>query len=173
MNAKREALINKLRESFRDEAQNLHELDSKFSKGNTLWTVWKTGDILYLAEFTLSNPDWGGEWAYEKRLETDPPLSITCPIKYLNKTPALNDDWRQLVRARISKIKETKKKIIEMFKEREGRKLRVVFTPDPGYYVDIPYLDVISFYPLEGRYEKNGKRYSVPVKLVTEMFYWE
>jgi hypothetical protein len=171
MNAKRKALTEQLCEPFTDEAGELHEIQDRFSKGNILWTVWKTEETLYLAEFNLINPEWGEQWTSEKKLETDPPKSLTCPIKYLDKTPILNDDWRQRVRGLSSEVKNTRKKIRKMFAEKGDQRLRVVFTPDPGYYLDIPHLDVISSWPVEGRYERNGKRYSVPLKLVSDVYY--
>jgi len=170
----RKQVIDFITQSFQRSDQT-HRMTHKKILGNTLWTLWETepNGTRYVAEFELRKDKGKNNWTFIKRLEDHPPKSVLCPRKYLISAPPLCKTWRLAVKEHNEKIKDVKGRIRKLFKERGDRTVRVTLKADPGSYISVHHLDLISVVPLDGRYDQNGKRYSVPCNLVSDIFYLE
>ncbi len=148
---------------------------SKALRGNTLWTLWENENHRWIVCDTLTT-EGRHSWISIRETEETPPKSLTCPKNFLTKTAILCQSWRDRVEAYENKRKGIKGKIKVCFKEanKTGKTLRVSLKPEEGYSIPVPYLDVVSITPgIEGRYDKTGLRYKVPLKLVDEIILLE
>lgn len=72
--------------------------------GNVLWTVWKPNDD----KRALGAENWigcdlmerapDGMWGYKDMCEDMGPYYYSCPLSYLELAPAVNAEWRKMVR---------------------------------------------------------------------------
>ena len=167
-------LIHHVTQSFEDEEGRTHSAIALKIIGDTLWTVWQCepGDK-YIVEFILVKTGKTEGWISERRTENTPPEGFTCPINFLQQAPQLCKTWRSGVIDRVEGMNKIKKRIKTLFEERGDRTVRVTLEPDPGFSLFIHHLDILSLHPLEGRYDQNGRRYTVPCKFVSNIFYLE
>jgi hypothetical protein len=171
MKMNRNEIIHHVLEPFTDEDGDRNELISSVLRSNTVWTLWEKGENkIYISAYVLSSLN--GVWSFNRQLESDPPEKINCPKNYLTKAPVLCDDWRSKVYEYFEKILKIRKEIREKYKQREGRTLRVFLTAEPGNYVSVDKLDIVCIYPgIEGRSPEDGRRYHIPLKLISDIKY--
>lgn len=151
------------------------EFISKAVRGNTLWTIWKNEDYFIIAYQLVRGSDG---WTYERQDENSPPKSYHCPKNYLTMAPVVCKDWRSEVEKYATNRKSNKSLIRELFKQkRKGQKLQVTIKAKDGYAIRLhdyaleeAILYVVSVYPgIEARFPNNGLRYSLPLRLVTDI----
>lgn len=151
------------------------EFISKCLRGNTLWTLWKGTDY-FIVCYNLVRDSNG--WTYERQTERTPPSGLTCPKNYLTKAAILCEDWRRRsdqYERRKSLIKST---IRALYKSKERDQiLQVKLKAKKGYVIRLhdfaltdAILNVVSVCPsIEGRFQPNGLRYQIPLRLVSDV----
>lgn len=148
---------------------------SKSVRGNTLWTLWKDEEYFIVAYQLLTDSNG---WIPKREDESLPPTTYTCPQKYLNMSPSICEDWRNKVREYETTRKSKKEIIKELFRtKRKDQKIQITIRAKKGYVLRIhnnvlkeAVLYVVSILPgIEARFPKNGLRYSVPLRLVTDI----
>jgi len=149
---------------------------SKAVRGNTLWTLW-IKDSYYIVGYQLIS-DRNNNWTSIRETEETPPSTFTCPKKYLTKASLLCDDWRSESEKYETNRKGTKPLIRELFKnKRKGQNLQVTLTAKKGYIIRLhdyalteAIMYIVSVSPgIEGRFPQNGLRYSIPLRLISDV----
>lgn len=130
-------------------------------KGNILWSIRK---IIVrppnqpATESTFIGCDimkpYKGEWGYKALCEEVHPFYYTCPLSYLDKTPIVNEEWREKVRE-FHRKRQIPENIKTAFKNGET----VLFHLKNGWT-----LKLLSLRPLAG--ERRGIEYRIPRKLL-------
>lgn len=148
---------------------------SKAIRGNTLWTIWKDEDYFIIAYQLMKGSDG---WTYERQPEDLPPKSYTCPKNYLTMAPMVCEGWRSEVEKYEIKRKSNKTLIRELYKnKRKEQRLQVIIKAKDGYVIRLhdyaleeAILYIVSVRPgIEARFPNNGLRYSLPLRLVTDV----
>lgn len=153
---------------------------SKSLRGNTLWTIWKREDIYFIVMFHLKREENG--WTYDREDESTPPSKYTCPRNYLTMANIICEDWREKVEKYVDSKKEIKSHIRDLYKKRKkGEILQVKLTAKEHHVIRLhdyalkdAILNIVSVYPgIEGRFPKNGLRYAIPLRLVSDVILTE
>jgi hypothetical protein len=152
------------------------EFIAKSLRGNVLWTLWKKGEQHYIVCYHLYKKN--GDWLYERQTEDSPPTTYDCPKKYLTLAAVLCKTWREELEGEYAHKRNIKARIRQLFKrKKKGQKLQIIVKARSGYTLDFnghllneAMLYVISVRPgIEGRCPRSGLRYSIPLKLVTDV----
>lgn len=162
-----------LAQPFTDDNGDVNTVISSVLRGNILWSLWEKKGKSYIVCHEITKGGEEKDWKFKKKLESDPPDKLNCPLRYLTRAEVLNENWRKEVINYVLKPKIIRKEIIKLFdKAPDGMKVRVLLTPDPGLTIKVEHLDIIKVKPrMIGLYNKNRKRYYVPARLVSEMIY--
>jgi len=127
-------------------------------KGHALWVVWGENGINTLVCYLIIHE--GGKWGFKTYIERDGIPYYTVPPRTLSVADETNPEWRGKVREyRLNKNK-WKQGIRDLLKE--GKTVRVHFISG----CNIPHVIAETPYPLNGRYEEDGKLYRIPPALV-------
>ena len=130
----------------------------------------------FIVAYQLKRNEEG--WFYERETEESPPSTLTCPKKFLTLAVCINEDWRNDTQNYAERKLGNKALIRALFKSKErGQKLQVTLTAKTGYVIMLhdyalkdAILYVVSVWPgIEGRFPQNGLRYSIPLRLVTDV----
>jgi len=134
--------------------QKIRESSSRLClRANNVWAVSQDGSSLFLYKLQK-----GDSWTYDKISEENFDDEVSCPLGYLESTPAINNEWRDKVREHYNPsllVKEIKKK----FRKMKTGQLIIHTTSSK-----VSDLVMESAVPFQGRH--NGILYDIPTTKV-------
>ena len=123
---------------------------SKSVRGKDVWVLYPEKILCY--HLSISEGLWIADMFSEEYF-----TSLTCPLKYIESTPPVNEPWRLQVQSHHQSRTKLFREIKELI--RQDKKVKVLLKPGWKYRE----LILENECPLVGRVNGIGKLYEIPV----------